>query len=43
MIEYFRRQDEGELIMDMLSDNRKDIKQNVIKEILEEAMGREVT
>ncbi len=31
MIEYFRRQDEGELIMDMLSENRKDIKQNVIK------------
>lgn len=29
--------------MDMLSDNKKDIKPNVIKEILEEAMGREVT
>ncbi len=29
--------------MEMLSDNRKDIKQKVIKEILEEAMGREVT
>lgn len=42
MTEFFGRQDEGELVMDMLSGNGKEIAKGDLRDILEEAMGRQI-
>ena len=43
MIEFFSSQNEGELAMDMLSDNKKEMPARIVREVLEEAMSREVS
>jgi hypothetical protein len=43
MREFFSREEEAELVMEVLSEGGQEIAQKVVKEILEETLGREIS
>lgn len=40
MSDFFSKQDEAELVMDILSENKRELSSQVIREILEETLNR---